>query len=445
VTGPVPSAIGRLFLAPRAMGKPRSAASLTLSFLILTSCVSTSAPTVGYRLPLPSASPSYPSMTSPSPRTARATTQPPPTVFAPPSTAPTLPPPPPETPTPSPVETPSASPTSTPKPGHLVVDAQLVGPGIGWIETDQALLVTDDDGQTWRDATPAGQGATYGLAALDGQTAFVATDEVGATITTVRIWRTSDGGRTWHGTKLASVPSPDTYADCGCGGHGVLVDIVDALDVFVDVVTVSGTDGEGHDVFRSLDGGLTWKSMVLAIEQHGAPADLAIHFQTATIGTVLFDERLFVTDSGWGQWTEVDPGGHFPAPEPVTFLDGRRWITAGRLRYVDGTVPFAESVDAGRTWTVATRTVPVTPGEGLGTAFEFIDSRTWVASLATRGLVQTWISHDAGKSWVFVGNQPSSDPRRSTFVDAFNAWVIDDAGGLAATSDGGANWSPIGP
>lgn len=422
----------------------RSAASLVLSVLIVASCA-TSSPSRTVAAASPGASPNGAASATPGP-TARATADqvPSPTLSPSPLATPT--PEPVATPTDSPVATlaPTPSPAPTPLPGHLVVDAQLVGPGIGWVETDRALLVTYDDGHSWRDATPVGRRPTYGLAALDGQSAYVASDETGASDITVKIWRTWDGGLNWHGTKLASVP-PEANQDCGCVHHGVLIDAVSPLVVFVDVVNTGGVDDEGHQVFRSLDGGVSWKPMPLTIQAQGAPADLAIHFLTADVGTVLFDERLFSTDSGWGHWTELDQGGRVPGPGPVTFLDGRHWITAGRLQYLDGTVPFAESVDAGRTWTVRTRTVPVTPGEGLDTAFEFIDSTTWVAVLATHRPAETWISTDAGKTWSFVGNQPTSDPRRSTFTDRFHAWVRDDAGGLATTSDGGATWAQIGP
>ncbi len=371
-------------------------------------------------------------------------TPPPPTPFAAPSEAPTPIPTPTRNSTSASPSAPVGSPVQTPRPGHVVVDANLVGPGIGWVLTDHAVLATDDDGQTWLDVTPAGRFQTYGLAALDRQTAYVASDVSGNDNATVRIYATADGGRTWHWSDLTTVPLV-TMDGCGCGGHGVAIDVVSSLVVFVDVVVYSGTDSEGHDIFGSLDGGLTWKAMPWSIQAEGSGADLSIHFLTASVGTVLFDGRLFATDSGWGQWTEVDQAGRGFAPGPVTFIDSRHWITAGRLDFVDGAVPFAMSLDAGRTWTVETRTVPVTLGEGLGTAFAFIDSRTWVAMLGTRGPVETWISLNTGKTWTFVGDQPTSDPRRSTFVDRFNAWARDDAGGLATTRDGGATWSRIDP
>lgn len=324
------------------------------------------------------------------------------------------------------------------------MNADLVGPGIGWVQTDSAVLATDDDGQTWLDVTPPGQSRTYGLAALDRRTAYLASDVLGNDNTTVRIYATADGGRTWHWSDLTSVPLMTTDG-CGCGGHGVAIDVVNSLVVFVDVVVYSGTDSQGHDIFRSVDGGVTWESMPWSIRAEGSGADLAIHFLSATVGAVLFDERLFVTDAGWGRWTEADHVGRLFVPDPVTFLDAQHWMTAGRLNYVEGTVPFAQSSDAGRTWTAETRTVPVTRGEGLGTAFTFINARTWVALLATRGPVETWVTADAGRTWVFVGDQPTSDPRRSMFVGRFDGWVRDDAGGLATTHDGGATWSRIDP
>ena len=68
----------------------------------------------------------------------------------------------------------------------------------------------------------------------------------------------------------------------------------------------------------------------------------------------------------------------------------------------------------------------------------------WIATIeGTSGPAETWISRGAGKTWTFVGKLPTSDTRRSEFIDPSHAWVSTGAGGLATTSDGGATWSAI--
>ena len=341
----------------------------------------------------------------------------------------------------------------------------LVGPGIGWVVTDRAILVTNDDGRTWRDVTPDGvtvadviamkaaSPLTTGLGAVDGQTAYVATDEVGVTTTEIRIWRTSDGGRTWHWTSPLSIPK-ETPNDCGCLGHTSLIDAVDSLDVIVDVAEHAGTDSVTNTIFRSLDGGLTWNSMPLSVGPDGSGAEARIHFLTADIGTVSFDTEVFMTNSGWGQWTAFAEAGKVGyAHGPLTFLDARHWIVAGQPD-LHLAVPIAESFDAGRTWTVRSQAVRLTSGVSAVSDFNlvFIDAATWVA-LVNRpsdpafapGPTETWMSTNAGTTWSFAGYQPTLDPRGSVFVDRLHAWVIDTASGLSATDDGGATWTQIGP
>jgi photosystem II stability/assembly factor-like uncharacterized protein len=337
---------------------------------------------------------------------------------------------------PPPVATASPSPTRTPRLDDVVTSFKLVSPGTGWAETNHGLLVTHDDGSGWVDVSPNGDLGTLGLDAIDGRTAFVASDQKDASATRILIWRTTDGGQTWRSAKLASVPTPDTSLNgCGCDHLAVLIDAVDPLVVFVDIVRISGTDSESHDVFRSRDGGVTWAALSLAIQAQGAPADLTIHFLTADTGSILFDGRTFTTRTGWGHWSE------YPEPSfgPVTYLDDRHWIM-GLTDTFAATVRIAESTDAGRSWTTHTQPIPKT--ENLSVSF--VSALTWIATISTTsGPAETWTSRDAGTTWTFVGKLPTSDTSRSDFIDPSHAWVLTRAGGLATTSDGGAAWSAI--
>jgi photosystem II stability/assembly factor-like uncharacterized protein len=240
-------------------------------------------------------------------------------------------------------------------------------------------------------------------------------------------------------------PVPHLTGDvCGdsCGAHAiVLLDAVDSLDIFAELEMVTGMDSTSHSIFRSLDGGRSWKRMPWDQPSDSSPTDMAIHFLTADVGTVTWGSRIFSTDRGWGQWTVFDDQGW-----PVTFVDRRHWIIAG-------TVPSLESFDGGRTWAPGTGTDPLEPGALADVIVTPVDVTTWIASISRwldpvlggQGPVETWISTNAGETWTFVANQPTTNPRRSTFLDRFHAWVLDDTGGLATTSDGGATWSQIGP
>ena len=361
---------------------------------------------------------------------------------------------------PPPVATASLSPAPTPRLDDVVKSFKLVSPGTGWAETDHGLLVTHDDGSSWVDVSPngdlvldahfvgdAGLG-TLAMDAVDGQTAFVTTEKTDGGTTTLSIWHTTDGGQTWRPAKLASVPALDTSSDCGCESLSVLIDAVDPLVVFADIVETGGTDDVSHDVFRSQDGGVTWAALSFGIHATGSSPDLAIHFLTADTGSIVFDERTFTTRTGWGHWSEYPEPGSGPVPYPgfgpATYLDDRHWIMGLTLA---GTVLIAESTDAGRTWTTHTRPIPK-PGN---LSVSFVSAMTWIATISTTsgppadkvGPAETWTSRDAGTTWTFVGKLPTSDTWRSVFVDPSHAWVITSAGGLATTSDGGATWSAI--
>ena len=96
------------------------------------------------------------------------------------------------TPSPStlPLATAMPSPARTPRLDGVVTSFKLVSPGTGWAETDHGLLVTHDDGSSWVDASPNGDLGTLAMDAIDGQTAFVASEETDGSATTISIWHT---------------------------------------------------------------------------------------------------------------------------------------------------------------------------------------------------------------------------------------------------------------
>ncbi len=344
---------------------------------------------------------------------------------------------------PSPVASASASSRPTLRLGDVVAAVDLVSPGTGWAATSRGLLVTNDDGSSWSNATPTGDVKTIGLDALDRRTAFVASARSDGSETTISIWRTSDGGGTWHEAKLASVPTPDNAPDgCGCASLTVAIDAVDSAVAFADIVETSGTDSESHEIFRTSDGGVTWTALPFAIRAHGAPADLAISFLTLDIGAIVFDGRTFTTRTGWGDWTE------YPEPlfGPVTNHTARHWVM-GLTDPAAGSVKVADSTDAGATWSTYRRPIPATTNVSL----DFVSATTWIAtietssgpSMANLGPAETWRTEDAGTTWTPVGKLPTSDIQGSQFVDPEHGWVLASPGRLATTSDGGATWSTI--
>jgi photosystem II stability/assembly factor-like uncharacterized protein len=151
---------------------------------------------------------------------------------------------------------------------------------------EAGLFSSDDGGETWmpveglnehptRDAWYPGAG---GLCAHSILVDPLNRDRVWCGISAVGVFRTDDGGRTWH-TKNEGIPpvvADKTHQDIGRCNHGLAADPTDANVIY---------RREHNGMFLSRDGGETWRRIEEGLDSwFGFP--IALHGATRTIFTV---------------------------------------------------------------------------------------------------------------------------------------------------------------
>ncbi len=275
------------------------------------------------------------------------------------------------------------------------------------------------------------------------------------------VWKTDDAGATWkplfnhEGSAsigaLAVAPSDPEVIWVGTGQIQQRWDIVD-----------------GDGVYRSADGGATWKHVGLADSEHvGAiwvdprDADVAV---VAALGHVFGanEERgLFRTEDGGKSWSKVDgldadTGAVDIASDPAQpdILYASRWQVRRHpwLDYFQPTVGpgsgIVKSTDGGKSWSVVgSKGLPagplgrielaVAPGTG--------SRRVWAGIERARG-GGVWRTDDGGASWVEVNSDPSlassytsdlvADPKSSEIV-----WAMGQS--LRRSLDGGHTFTYV--
>jgi hypothetical protein len=292
-------------------------------------------------------------------------------------------------------------PTAQVAPGE-VLSVQLVAPGEGWAMTSSGLKWTGDSGQTWRDITPPGVAAqsiesVFFLDAEDGWAATILHTKEGHTApSTVMIFRTNDGAKTWQqysfeGPPLANYGPPTL--------HGSL-QFTDVQHGWFLGVYMTGLQGS-PSLFRTTDGGVTWINL---------PAPVRAHSYSV----------------------------RFVGP-----LDG--WFSAG------GSLSVYATHDGGFTWQAETLQTPAdcTGGaeyDGVG----FFDGERGVVpvGLDCSGERNTtfYLTEDGGASWVAAATRKDNGPATgTTSIITFTTWLVSQGNLLFETGDRGRQWNDITP
>jgi photosystem II stability/assembly factor-like uncharacterized protein len=295
------------------------------------------------------------------------------------------------------------APAAHPGIGRVFDPTKMVTASTGWSWVDPELWRTTDGGANWTDVSPppmptrmSQSTGTFYL--LDATHAWVAQSSQGATgglfITT---FRTTDGGKTWHGGASIGGVSPKLFFIDE--NHGWLLMPPEGSSPADSLATLYSTDDAGrHWNFTSSAPWTGWNSG-------------AMTFSSLTTGWILGTEgSLQVTHDGGVTW-------HVQAL-PITLNAG---VNIGEPRFFD-------------------------PQHGLITAF----ITTW-AGLASP--VELLVTSDGGSSWS-VRSLPGPTGWLD-FADANHGWAIAGPANLfeppaAAvalplyrTDDGGLTWVPV--
>lgn len=293
--------------------------------------------------------------------------------------------------------------------------------GIVWISgAEGTVRLTEDGGVHWRACPVPGGGALEfrDVEALDAHHAWILASGPGDLS---RIYRTTDGGRTW----ALQFRNP--------AGEGFL----DALAFWDGRCGLAmGDPVRGRfQVLRTEDGGAHWTpvpeaGLPPALPGEGAFAASGTCLRTGAPGEAWFAtggaeiSRIFRTRDGGLTWTVA------PAPVPagspskglftLAFFDGRRGLALGgdHQEPALGTLNGALTEDGGLTWHPA----PVRPG-GYRSGSSLVPGRP--GAVVAVGPGGSGYSLDHGRSWTTFDGAPLN---AVTLVDARHGWAVGPRG-----------------
>ncbi|MFH8366889.1 WD40/YVTN/BNR-like repeat-containing protein [Streptomyces sp. NPDC018031] len=293
-------------------------------------------------------------------------------------------------------------------------------------------------GLDWAPKTSGSQARFRGLAAVSRSTAWLAGS--GGTVL-----RTVDGGRSWR--------------DVSPPGAGELeFRDVEAFDARRAVVLAIG-EGEASRVLRTDDGGATWTETFRNADPR-AFYDCMTFFDRRS-GIALSDPvdgryRILSTRDGGRSW-RVLPSDGMPAAQPgeaafaasgqcLVSSGGRHaWIATGGA----ATARVLHSADRGRTWTVATSTIPAgDPARGVF-ALAFRDHRRGIAVGGDYRAGQpspdaAAVSSDAGARWTAAAQSPPAYRSGVSWLPYGRSTALAvGPTGTDVTTDGGRSWRPF--
>jgi hypothetical protein len=273
-------------------------------------------------------------------------------------------------------------------------------------DSKPGLNETTFKGLEWRGIGPAlmsGRIADIAIDPTDRSTWYIAVGSGG-------IWKTTNRGTTW-----ASVFDGEGSYSIGA----ITVDPNNHNTVWAGTgENISGRHvGYGDGVYKSLDGGATWKNMGLKSSEHIGmiaidPRDSDVVYVAAQgpLWSGGGERGLFRTSDAGSNWELILPGGEFTGVSEV-HLDPRNpdvlfAVKHQRLRNVAALMNggpesgIFKSADGGKSWRELTTGLPEADMGKIGLAISPINPEVVYATielgLRTGGF---WRSEDSGESW----------------------------------------------
>lgn len=279
---------------------------------------------------------------------------------------------------------------------------------------------------------------------------------------TVRVDRTTDGGRTWVTNSV--VLRGDLFMD-GVGEIGF--DFLDARVGWLHVAAATNTGNSYGTLFGTRDGGATWRQLQMPI---GSPVRFVTPQDGWTAGGVV-GRSFYMTRDGGASWTEA--GVPLPTDTPdwvptwtlPTFFDADHGILQVTLNspvvgsgIAEGA--FYATSDRGHTWTLAGRTGATGSGpSSVAVSSAVLGPQIWLSETADGHLLRT---DDGGGTWRDL--QPHGFAGLALIELDFTTpdigWTValssnggcwelsgftcgNSGGILMATADGGSSWTPV--
>ncbi|HVS38298.1 MAG TPA: hypothetical protein VMS17_22260 [Gemmataceae bacterium] len=340
--------------------------------------------------------------------------------------------------------------------GRTVAASGVTGqPNVFYIGVNNGgVWKTTDAGRAWKpifDDQPTGSIGALAVAPSNPDILYVGSGEGlqrPDLSTGDGVWKSTDGGKTWKNMGLRD----------GQQIAAVLVDPGDPDRVFVAVLGHPYGANEERGVFRSTDGGKTWKKVLYKDENTGA---VALAFDPRNPKTIYADlwaarqgpwengqwhgegSGLFKSTDGGDSWRQLSKGlptvkdGLARIGFGVAPSDPRRMYATVDAPQIGGVY---RSEDAGESWERVNDERRLC-GRGDDFAEVKVDPKNedvvYVANTST------YRSTDGGKSFTAFKGAPGGDDYHTIWIHPDNSDVILIAGdqGATITVNGGATWS----
>jgi len=288
-------------------------------------------------------------------------------------------------------------------------------PDAGWVLSLGRLLITRDGGKHWRDVTPGPPEPPIELNIARFLDPLHGWTGFGLSAQAIRIFRTIDGGATWKSSDVSLGLPLDISIDFVDQQRGWLVAATQTNSGFVSA----------GQLFQTADGGATWSALPTP------PSGHAVRFINLSTGWNVsggnFDQ-LYVTRDGGHVWQRQNVQVPAAYAETPPALDLPAFADSGlgllRVMFADGSVQLYISVDRGATWTIDAARAPLFIRQPPYARYEGTIAPTFVGSGVTAVVLGAELKLQSGSGWISLKPRGFDSVLQIEFTNPRVGWAV---------------------